>query len=420
MSTGKIDWKTHAAVYAAEYAPNGISIAEYAEQNGLNKNTARRYLRASDQQRDHLRDHPSDQATDHTRDQQPKKKPPTRKAAPAKASNKKRSAKSDATESARPTKKQVPYTSDHAPDNELSFVPRGNLKKRRPQVKVPLEIMRRIRRTGSDPNSHPITHGGYAELPDEMWDAAVDIPEDEIDLWNIRGAMATLMTLVKRRQELEDFYSTALPTEEDSDKPAQVQLLKTVCSGVDLEVMLRGYIRAQRQMDLQNTLKQLDMNIKLEDRQLRGTIQKQVKRILDKRDAEGTSAAAACRMIERIGGTVPASLLKEFEYELRNAPPPAVDDKSANPEDFNEQVEAYLAVQRSVHTEMLPERRSQVDQLVDELGYGDSPTDEASMLSVELQEADDGEEWEDEEDAALYDPDNNEEFSGSWEDEGAD
>ncbi|WP_370554257.1 hypothetical protein [Edwardsiella tarda] len=417
MGTGKIDWKRHAAIYAAEYAPKGVSIAEYAEQNELNKNTARRYLRAGDHHADHsddhVGDHPSDHVSDHAVASKSTKKGKTAKAAPDKGSRaKKASGERAKTRTRSPDQGQKgrdAYTDDHLQAGLPSFVDRGSARKRRPQVKVPIEVMRRIRKTSSTPNSAPITHGGYADIPDEMWDAALDIPDEEIDFWNVRGAMATLMTLVKRRQEVERFYAGSIEGERLRDKdedgsdeaPVEVQLLKSACSGVDLEVMLRGYIRSQRQGDLQSQIRLMELETKAEERRLKATIQKQVWSILAKRDATGQSAGDTCRLIERIGGTVPPSLLKEYEFELKTTPPDLDDLPGSSPDEFNQEVDQYLAAQHALPS-FLEGRRSEVANMVDSLGMGDDSADSGSMLSVGLLEADDGEEWESDEDSALY------------------
>lgn len=407
MAVAKTDWKRHAAIYAEKHAPNGVSIAEYAEQNGLNKNTARRYLRsgetARDQQRDQVGDHTGDhvvgQASDHDSAQPVK----TAKARAGAASKEKASRSAGAAKGARKAKSEKAENGDHFDDHLL--IPEARTRLKRPRVTVPVEVMRRVRGTGSKPNSHPVAHGGYAEAPDHLWDAALAIPDDEIDFWNVRGAMVSLMNIAANRKAVFDYYSE-MDTTSGGDQPKapkEVQLLKTACSGIDLEVMLRGFIQKQQQQDYQNEIRRAELEIKLAERQKKAVIEKQVLAILVRRDKEEMTASYACRLIERIGGVVPQTLLREFDHELRT---PKVDDNaSSNFKDFEADVEAYFAEQRAAEG-YVTQRREEVMQLVDKMGMGDDATDNASMLSIAFQDDDDdGEEWESEEESTLYAPD---------------
>ncbi len=402
MSAGKTDWSRHKAIYAEEYAPKGVSIAEYAEMNGLNKNTARRYLRSGDQQRDqqgdqlgdHTRDHASDQVTDH----QSRK---TRKPSPGAASRATRNGSGKATARKATAKGKEAESGDHA-DDLSGFIPAARRRMTRPQAKVPLKVMRRVRSTGSNPSSQPITHGGYAEAPDAVWDSALEIPDDEIDFWNLRGAMVSLINIARRRRDVEEFYSSAPVPSEDSDDPVpppEVQLLKTVCSGVDLEIMLRGFIQKQQQQEFQNQVRLEELEFKRQDRERQELIRKQVFEILSRRDKEDMSAGYACRLIERIGGVVPATLLREFDHELKSEPPD--EGKGASLSDFEKDVAEYRAKQLAAE-EQVPKRRSAVLQLAQSMGFGDNAEDNASMLSVAFTEDDDDEEWEDEDEAQQY------------------
>lgn len=59
----KHDWND----LRAEFASSNLSVKEFAESKGINYNTARRYLKTSDQGSDHKSDHRSDQKGDHKR-----------------------------------------------------------------------------------------------------------------------------------------------------------------------------------------------------------------------------------------------------------------------------------------------------------------------------------------------------------------
>lgn len=68
----KHDWKT----LRAEFAKSSLSLKDFAEQHGINYNTARRQLKASDQKSDHQSDQKTDHKGDHSSDTHQKQQKP--------------------------------------------------------------------------------------------------------------------------------------------------------------------------------------------------------------------------------------------------------------------------------------------------------------------------------------------------------
>lgn len=408
MAEQRPDWKKHQQEYSTKYAPNGVSIAEYSAIHGLNKNTARRYLRAgdqsSDQQGDHQRDHAGDHAGDHLGSKKGDHQKKTAKASAGAASDGDRgNGSAGAAKGARRKKNKNAENDDHS---VVGFVTPAQERPKRPPVLVPRTVFERVRTTGAKPdNDNAITHAGYSVAPDEVWDSALAIPAEEITEWNLRGAVVSLINIARRRDAVQQLYEKSLqsdtpPDEDSAAPPPEVQLLKTVCSGVDLEVMLRGFIQRQQQQDIQNQFKQEEIRLKQEEREHKRLIHQQTCDILKRMDQEGLTATYACRLIECIGGTVPATLLREFEHELKNRAPET--DDNASYEAFESEVANYRAQQEATG-KALERRRAAVMELAAEMGCGDAPEDNASMLSVSFTEDDDdGEEWEDEDEAATY------------------
>lgn len=408
----RMNWDEHRRIFNELNKTHGISIKDYAEQNGLNYNSARRQLKVKT-------DHSGDQSPDqpiNSKGDRPSKlgetpQPITPKERPKKPGSAGAATDAPATGGAgtkAPRKKKKKDLGNVVPLRDRGvYREKGDQTWKAGATAIVTNGAVTIENGDDKPKRRPLRTGIYQKVtPLDVMAALDKIAEpgyiERVELDALATAVARRDMLVSVQQgtmaELEiqrDMYNGVIGPEDpqwDSNLGALLENPMFRMYKVSVE---GGYALA----DAARTISQIHTNIvktRLAEHKQRFLMEdtpRLIAEAMDKQEADGLSAVETVRWLERQGVKPPVTLLAAALKELKEDD--GLDDDgetmtTVDQETIDKEARAYKKMRES-KDEFLKERRAQVAAVVDKFGYGDIDANGQRREGEGLSEYDDEE-----------------------------
>lgn len=358
-----MNWEEHKQNYKMLAAANGMTIAEYAAQHGLNPNTARRYLRSSDAQPAGKKVSVKlggDQRIDHGGDQSAKKAGGTGRRQ-GKTQKKKADARDKVSKLAAPTR-------------------RGGKAVAQPTLQLIGEVISKVRdQVPQYDSSGALENAGLVDRsmfqlpsPEDFTDAR-DLLEkagvDKLEMIMLEKTMAHMLLIERGRQQVIDLYAEMQEDSRDKDDddgspPPVLKLMGVFLSASGAIADLSRTMANLRQSYQKELREQEKHDLKVGEPAI-------IKRAYKLRKEKGLTALETAEYIEMHGGKVPPLLLELVRAELKEPPKKDDSEGAVSAEVLEERSRIRQAEAAAQHERTIAAKKLEVAHIVDELGVGD-------------------------------------------------
>ena len=385
-----MNWEEHKQNYKMLAAANGLTIAEYAAQHGINPNTARRYLRSSDAQPAGKKVSvklSGDQRIDHAGDQVAKKASGTGRRQ-GKTQKKKAEARDKVSKLAAPTR-------------------RGAKAVAQPTLQLIGEVISKVRdRVPQLDSSGALEDAGLVDrsafqlpAPEDFNDARELLEKagvDKLEMIMLEKSMAHMLLIERGRQQIIELYGEMQQDDEDEDAPPPILKLMGVFLSASAAIADLSRTMANLRQSYQKELREQEKHdLKIGEPAI-------IKRAYKLRKENDLTALETAEYIEMHGGKVPPLLLELVRAELKEPPKKDTSEGAVSPEELEAKSRERQAEAAALQERTLAEKRLEVAHLVDELGVGDFDENGALNDTALAAPFADGEEPDDALNAQLY------------------